>query len=263
MTPSRSFDRLSRQADLARLIVPGVDFEHVVYRTTTEPDSELLFVYLEGDGRPGAGGGTRPSSNPTTRRPLALELMTSAGRTSIYLARPCYNGLHDAARCTSPMWTTARYSDAVVSSLCAALERYAAGGNVRGVVLVGYSGGGTLAMLMAPRVRNLRGVITVAANLDVGAWARLHNYSPLDQSLDPAREPALDVPVVHLVGERDTNVPPAILAPYFAAHPSASVVREPAFDHRCCWVDHWPRLLDAALAELETRRSPGAIPAAP
>jgi pimeloyl-ACP methyl ester carboxylesterase len=49
----------------------------------------------------------------------------------------------------------------------AALERILASGHFDGVVLIGYSGGGTLAMLLAARVPETRGVITIAGNLDI------------------------------------------------------------------------------------------------
>lgn len=250
-TPAREFERLARRSCLEQLSVAGSGFEHLVYRTiATPPRDGLLFVYLEGDGRPANRNGTRPSADPTTRQPLALQLLAGSGRAGIYLTRPCYNGQHRAAGCDSRMWTSERYSEAVVRSLAAALEQYLSGSDAAGVVLVGYSGGGALAMLMASRISQLRGVITVAGNLDVAAWTRLHGYEPLGESLDPAAIAAPGVPIVHYVGERDRNVPPAILADYFASQPSATVLRMPGFDHRCCWIEQWPRLLDAALAQL-------------
>ena len=48
---------------------------------------------------------------------------------------------------------------------------------------------------------------------------------------------------IHLVGERDRNVPPMLVWNFASALPNAEVRVIPAFDHRCCWVDAWPMLL--------------------
>jgi pimeloyl-ACP methyl ester carboxylesterase len=54
------------------------------------------------------------------------------------------------------------------------------------LTLVGYSGGGTIAVLLAARRSDVAEVITVAANLDVGYWTQRDGLSPLTGSLDPA-----------------------------------------------------------------------------
>ena len=50
---------------------------------------------------------------------------------------------------------------------------------MREVTFVGYSGGGVLAVLIAERLDNVAGVITVGANLDTDAWTEHHGYLPL------------------------------------------------------------------------------------
>ena len=50
------------------------------------------------------------------------------------------------------------------------------------VVLIGYSGGGTLAWLMASRIPETTRVVTIAANLDIDEWTRIHGDSPLSGS---------------------------------------------------------------------------------
>jgi len=75
------------------------------------------------------------------------------------------------------------------------------------------SGGGTLAWLMAARVPETTGAVTIAANLDIDDWARIHNCSPLEGSLDPGLAPAL-LPAVdqqHYFGGGDANAPPSIV----------------------------------------------------
>jgi len=251
ISATRKFDVLAKRSGLEHVTIAGAGFEHRIYLDPADPETGgTLDVYLEGDGKPGARGGQQPATDPTTSKPLALQMMASSDRTGIYLTRPCYNGVNRSAECASSLWTSARYSQAVVTSMCTALERHVAAHPAGGVVLIGYSGGGTLAMLMAPCVRNLRGIVTVAANLDTEAWTSLHGYLPLNDSLNPARQPDLSVPVVHYVGGRDTNVPPLMLEAYFSRQKSATVLRRSEFDHACCWVEEWPALLDAAMTEL-------------
>jgi pimeloyl-ACP methyl ester carboxylesterase len=75
--------------------------------------------------------------------------------------------------------------------MAAASRRLLADRGADRVVWLGYSGGGVLAMLLAARVPETIGVVTIAANLDVQAWAAQQGGSPLIGSLDPAREPPL------------------------------------------------------------------------
>ena len=98
---------------------------------------------------------------------------------SIYLGRPCYFGLATSPNCTPAVWTHDRYSEKVVASMQAALEKYLQLHPYKHLMFVGYSGGGVLAMLLAARVPNTEKLVTIAANLDTDAWTQYHNYSSL------------------------------------------------------------------------------------
>jgi pimeloyl-ACP methyl ester carboxylesterase len=126
---------------------------------------------------------------------------------------------------------------------------------IREVVLIGYSGGGTVAWLMSTHVTSVTAVVTIAANLDVRAWTELHGYSPLVGSLDPAGSDRLPSRIRqwHLVGGNDRNVPPAIVAAVVARQPRAQFVEVPGFDHVCCWIERWPELLTQMGAPLSAR----------
>jgi pimeloyl-ACP methyl ester carboxylesterase len=133
-------------------------------------------------------------------------------------------------------------------------------------VLFGHSGGGTLATLLATRIPQTRALVTIAPNLDVGRWVDLHGYTPLEGSLDPAREREFPTGIfqVHWVGSRDTEIPPNLLStlrPYLGK--DGVRVRD-GFDHDCCWDEIWPSQLteiDSYLASespngtLTTRRT--------
>jgi pimeloyl-ACP methyl ester carboxylesterase len=113
------------------------------------------------------------------------------------------------------------------------------------ITLVGYSGGGVLAMLIAEHLPRVRRVLTVAANLDIDAWALFHGYTPLDGSSNPAgRTPlASRVERVHLAGGRDDKVPAWLIGAAAARDPGATLIELPEHDHRCCWAEQWPEIL--------------------
>jgi hypothetical protein len=61
---------------------------------------------------------------------------------------------------------------------------------------------------------------------------------------------------LHFAGGRDANVPPSIAASFQARHPAARITDVAQFDHRCCWVERWPRLLDDAMMSMSTATRP-------
>jgi pimeloyl-ACP methyl ester carboxylesterase len=185
---------------------------------------------------------------------MVLRLMALDPAPSLYLGRPCYLGLHHSAHCHPWHWTHGRYGKMVVDSLVAVLQRILADGVDSDLVLIGYSGGGTLAMLLAERLPRVSAVVTLAGNLDVVRWARLHDYSPLRGSLNPADSAPLPPRIRqwHWMAARDHNVPPALVRPVVAAGESTRVEILPNIDHRCCWEAVWPRLLNMMERHAET-----------
>ena len=128
------------------------------------------------------------------------------------------------------------------------------------IELIGYSGGGTVAALVAARRKDVIHLVTVAANLDHALWTQQHDIAPLDGSLNPVDLwPRLArIPQVHFVGADDEIVDPSIAAAYRARFPRGSPIRIetiPGFDHHCCWAEQWPALL--ALARQPTPCSGG------
>ncbi len=223
-------------------------------------DARVLVVYVEGDGRSWISR-HRPAADPTPLDPVALRLAAADRSTSVaYLARPCQ--LVEHARrggCHPRHWTSHRYGSAAIGALDEALEhllaraRGRAGAPVR-LVLVGYSGGGTIAALLAAGRGDVDCLVTVAANLDHVRWSELHRVSPLVGSANPPdRAAALAaLPQVHLAGAADPTVPVAVLDAYLArlgATDAAVKVVVPGFDHDCCWADVWPQVLVAGTGD--------------
>lgn len=238
------YDAAARAAGLERRVVPGERFRHVVYQAARPRRGGVLHIYLEGDGSPLLRRRV-PSAEPTPRRPLMPRLMALDPGPKVLLGRPCYHGLAADPGCDPAFWSVARYSDEVVESLAAAARRLIAEGGHRGAVLLGHSGGGTLALLLARRLAGTRAVVAVAANLDTEAWTAHHRLPPLERSLNPATlAPRPDgAPELIVAGGRDRVVPPALIKGAVARRPNARLRLYQAFDHACCWESVWPALL--------------------
>lgn len=240
------FERITEGMQVTKVTTPY--HQHLVMRPRLQKPANNIHVYIEGDGRPWIKR-FQIAKNPTPYSPLVVQLMRRDKNPSLFLGRPCYFnhaefGLDDRG-CDTSKWTSARYSKDVVSSMVYALRQLMINEKYQRVVLIGYSGGGTIAMLMAQEMREVDQVITVAANLDIDAWTRHHHYSPLSQSLNPAlvRHPYPDSQQ-HFVGSRDTVVPPDLNRSFLQRIGQPLIVID-GFDHRCCWAEKWPELLQS------------------
>lgn len=275
-SPQTMFARHAAAAGVSATPVAGVNFTHLIYRRTQTKgaastdlhadSNEFTLVFIEGDSawiddqpvyvydRNTHSGGIvytkRPVDDPTPRHPLAFNLMLKTTLPAWYITRPCYNGQHDVA-CNQRIWTFERYSLQVVDSMAMAIARFAATQHAQRLVLVGYSGGGTLAVLLAPRLPQVTAVISIAANLDTQAWSDAMHFDPLQGSLNPAVDLAsLSIPHIALVGDQDRQVPFSTVSRFLAAQPNTQVMHYADYDHLCCWEKNWPALLDAALAQI-------------
>ena len=198
--------------------------------------------------------GGYPAADPTPRDPLVLDLMTLDSAPAIYMGRPCYHGLGDRASCVPALWTSGRYSELVVSSMAAAVQRVVAARGVERIVWIGYSGGGVLAVLLAPRVPQTVGLVTIAANLDIDAWSDHADTPRLIDSLNPARQPPLAPSLYqhHYAGGRDSSVPVQVTRA--GATPNAQITVVADYDHRCCWTTLWPTILATLNRDLPPTR---------
>lgn len=225
-------------------IVLGTRFRHLVYTKGDLGSADRIHVYLDGDGLPWRSR-HRIASDPTPRNPLALRLMALDPTPSIYVGRPCYFGLATSDACNPWLWTHGRYGPEVVDSMTRAIEAALPLGPEPRLTLIGYSGGGALAALIAPRLAGVDRLVTLSANLDIDAWADSHGYSRLTGSMNPASAPPIDARIaqLHLIGGQDREVPPETQARFLARNPRAQRQIFPRMDHRCCWADRWPEIL--------------------
>ncbi|MCB1875846.1 MAG: alpha/beta hydrolase [Chromatiales bacterium] len=241
--PSRRYDARAQALSLLQTERRAGEFVLAVY-DNRRPPGPALHVYLEGDGSPWIAG-TRIADDPTARRPTALELLARDPEAGILVGRPCYHGHARDQGCEGRLWTGARYGSQVLDSLAAAIEAERTKRGIRQLWLIGFSGGGALAYLLAQRVSGVERLVTLGANLDVDAWTSLHGYLPLAASLNPANSQPLSARIrqFHYLGEADRNVPPRLFPDRIRQTPEVVVRRLEGFDHGCCWVDVWPDLL--------------------
>ncbi len=203
--PAEHYDRTAARLGLERAAVVGGDFVHIMYRAAARLPGRRLHIYLEGDGTPLLNARIA-HADPTPRMPVMLTLLVLDPRPAVLLGRPCYHGAA-APRCTTEAWTEGRYAPAIVRSMVAIARRLMAEGGYEYAALLGHSGGGALALLMAARMPEVESVVTVAGNLDTEAWAEPRGVS-LGASLNPATVPRReDLHELHLAGGRDNVVP--------------------------------------------------------
>ncbi len=266
--PSLYIDSRAKSFGMYRSIVNGDRFKHVVYfkepltkaatpsRLSAIARSNRLHVYIEGDGEAWRSRFVI-SDDPTSKKVLMLDLMAMDSARSLYVGRPCYLGRSDDPDCNSSLWTYHRFSDAVVDSMVDAITASVAKLNAAGknkvnsgaqseIVLFGHSGGAALAVLIAARLPQVTTVVTVAGNLDTRAWVKHHRYTPLFGSLNPAKQPPLsaDIRQLHLLGARDTVIPPKLVKSWIDSQPGASVWQFDTYTHNCCWKQQWFRVLN-------------------
>ncbi len=206
--------------------------------------SNTLTIYIEGDGLAWLSR-RKISSDPTPVDPLVLKLAVQ-DKHAVYLGRPCQYVKSD--RCDKNIWTSARFSAEVVQSMNQAVTELKNQFQASSLRLIGYSGGGAIATLLAAERDDIDLLVTVAGNLDTAAWTNLHHISPLTESVNPAEQwKALqEKPQIHFVGSEDKIMPEAVALSYQQHFPESKLpeVRViTGMSHHCCWVEHWSELL--------------------
>ncbi len=247
-------DSLATEAGWRGEILATGEFGLLAYAPQHIRPAPNLTVYIEGDGFAWINR-TMPSSDPTPREPLALRLaLKQPTGNAVYLGRPCQYVDAERTACPERYWQEARFAPEVVRASSKAIdilkERFAA----TRLTLVGYSGGATVAALLATRRNDVERLITVAGNLDHLAWTTHHRVLPLTASLNPANEIAAlqDVRQWHLLGDDDRVIPPTLTMSFIERFPPARrppVTVISGFTHQCCWADEWENLWRAGLEQ--------------
>lgn len=238
--------RLTHEAGWSFETLTGGSFAMAAAVAPLKP-SPTLVVYLEGDGLAYVDP-SRPARDPTPRDPTALRLALAHPDRSAnvaWLGRPCQYVM--SPQCQTAYWTQKRYAPEIVDSVSSAIDQLKAESHAENLTLIGYSGGGAIAALLAARRGDVARLVTVAADLDLADWTTRQKLTPLTGSLDPAGfAPALaGVPQVHFSGGKDRVVGTDVARAYLARLPAgapARLIEVPEFGHSCCWARDWAAL---------------------
>lgn len=229
-------------------VIPAGPFNLLAYGPLRFAPDDSLTIYIEGDGFAWVTA-SQPSTDPTPRDPVGLRLaLAQPTGNVVYLGRPCQYGGAGQPECAPKYWTGARFSVEVIEASSAAVDVLKARAGAQRLVLVGYSGGGAVAALLAARRTDIASLVTVAGNLDHRAWTSFHHVDPLTaESLNASdvADQLATLPQTHFVGERDEVIPPELAQrlPVGLRGKNGRNIRViSGFDHHCCWADMWPAL---------------------
>ena len=224
-----------------KVLVKGGDFWITTYQKVANKHDPFVF-YIEGDGA-AFNGKFKISRNPTPRRQMFINLAAMDERPNvIYIARPCqYTPMHMNPKCSNHQyWTNKRMSDDSVHAINDVINSI---NNKQKFSLVGYSGGGGIAVLVAARNYMVGDIITLAGNLDHKAFTTHHNVTPMIGSLNPIdyATQVRHIPQLHISGGKDPIIPPFI-ADKFVQKASSSCVKQQIFEdvsHKDGWKKIW------------------------
>ncbi len=247
-SPAKVYQATAEKLGLAHSLVSTKSFDLTVFSNQKSVSrDQALHIYIEGDGQPFIRG-RYINKDPTSRRAVALKLLAKDSNPALLLGRPCYHQYYnqvDSRGCDSnKWWTSHRYGQDVIDAMAEAVMQL--NQEQQRVVLIGHSGGGALAMLLANRLAGVASVVTISGNLDVRAWTKQHAYTPLFGSLNPIDQlaPVADIKQLHLVGANDKNIPYDAWQAKVAKPQASTVNIFPDFTHNCCWEKIWPGILE-------------------
>ncbi len=240
--------RLASEAGFSPAKIDAGPFVLYSYVKGRRGASQRMVMYIEGDGRTWQNRYV-PAPDPTPRNPIALEMaIRDPAPLVVYLARPCqYVRDLDRRACHPRYWTRDRYAEEVLEATERAIDHYLTILGATEIELIGYSGGGAIAALVAARRTDIVALTTVVAPLDHAAWTSHHDVSPMTGSLNPVdfADKLQAIPQLHLVGGDDSIVPSLVARAYQARSTGATrmrVVPIEDYDHICCWARDWRKL---------------------
>lgn len=240
-------DSLARPVGMSRMLMKTDPFVLTTFVRITDR-AQPVTIYIEGDGLAWLSR-TEVSRDPTPKDATALALAAADPSANVvYLARPCqYTNRDRNPTCGPAYWTGKRFAPEVIAAMNQAVDQVAAQVPGQKINLVGYSGGGAVAVLVAARRQDIASIRTVAGNLDHVQVNRVNGVSPLAGSLNPIDVAAqvAKIPQVHFSGSLDKTVPPAIATRFVQATggPCAQAMTLQGADHENGWPPRWRELL--------------------
>lgn len=209
----QSANSFAKQNNLDVKIISSNYFNHYIIEDKNN-FCNLANIYIEGDGLAWLNK-TTVSPNPTPVNQNFLTLLKDDNSCKIYIARPCQ--YINSNSCNYEYWTNRRFSQEIINSFDEVLNILKNEKSIEKFNLIGFSGGGTLATLLASKRDDIKNLLTIAGNLDIEKWVKLHKISPLEGSLNPSDfTSSLEfTKQYHLIGKDDTVVPKDIFFSYY------------------------------------------------
>ena len=234
-------DTVAQSGNLVQKKIATDDFLLTTYqRFDATADNKQMVVYIEGDGMAWISR-DQLSSNPTPVQPIALKLASiDTNANVLYVARPCqYLWPQKMNRCSSKYWSNKRGSEEVISSINQAISIVKQKQNISSIRLIGYSGGGGIAALIADRRADVNEFVSVSGNLNYKLFTQTHNLSPMNGSIDPitVANQIGSIPQIHYVGADDKIIPKQIALSF---SDKVKVINNVSHDN---WPDKWAQIL--------------------
>ena len=234
-------DTVAQAGNLIQQKIATDDFLLTTYqRFDATADNKQMVVYIEGDGMAWISR-DQLSSNPTPVQPIALKLASiDTNANVLYVARPCqYLWPQKMNRCSSKYWSNKRGSEEVISSINQAISIVKQKQNISSIRLIGYSGGGGIAALIADRRADVSEFVSVSGNLNYKLFTQTHNLSPMNGSIDPitVANQIDSIPQIHYVGADDKIIPRQIALSF---SDKVKVINNVSHDN---WPDKWAQIL--------------------
>lgn len=213
-------------------------FDIATWQKITSPNG-VYKIYIEGDGY-AFNSRALPTSDPTPRGTLVRELAFGDNNENvIYLARPCQYKKNNL--CEQKYWTTGRFAKEVIESEYEAIKSIVGNNDV---ILIGFSGGGQIAGLIAATKNDIKvkKIITIAGNLNHRAWTEYHHLPILKDSmnLEDFYEQFVNMPQIHYIGEKDTVVP-AVITEQFISNKNL-LIKLPKATHNNGWQNIYQKI---------------------
>ena len=234
-------DTVAQAGNLVQQKIATDDFLLTTYqRFDATSDNKQMVVYIEGDGMAWISR-DQLSNNPTPVQPIALKLASiDTNANVLYVARPCqYLWPQKMNRCSSRYWSDKRGSEEVISSINQAISIVKQKQNISSIRLIGYSGGGGIAALIADRRADVNEFVSVSGNLNYKLFTQTHDLSPMNRSIDPitVANQIGSIPQIHYVGADDKIIPRQIALSF---SDKVKVINNVSHDN---WPDKWAQIL--------------------
>lgn len=237
-------DKVASINKFEKKLVKAGDFVITTYQRVSDKDSPYVF-YIEGDGSISIGH-YAIADNPTPSKVMLFKLATLDTRPNIvYIARPCqYTPVELNPNCNQAYWTDKRMAEEVIESTNIVINSIHNGNPAS---LVGFSGGGGVAILVAARNKHIKDIITIAGNLDIENFSKHHGIYALKESLNPIDYAIKinNIPQLHISGSKDKIVPSKIMHGYVKASSSDCIQQKifPNITHTKGWDKVWQDVL--------------------